>query len=188
MNGEQRSPDTAAALLADMENLLEQVLNAELKSRGQSLQTASYNHVICSVSPVGHLVHQCSPDSYHALGFFCSCCAGHISVFPNPPSSLTAHARDKGQFTSISSIRNKCVARESLIISSYFQNTLFYATIKNLLQYELQKCVNLRTLTQHNYEVRQISYCYYRINSLSLHGNVSSASRVCFHGTERLRF
>lgn len=128
-----------------------------------SLQTASCNHMLCTISPIQpwNLANVFLTATMLQLQFFCSHSDGYTSMIPNLSPNLKACAGDKNDtmqvymytqyivYTSISSIRNKHVARKSLIIGSHICK--MYSK-KNLLWYELQKCVNLRTDMQSIYQ------------------------------------
>lgn len=97
LNGEQRTPDAAVVLVADKENLLQQILNAELKSRKHfpSDSLLQPHYLLCFLNTaIRHLVNECFPNSYNALWFFCSHSDGYTSIIPNLPSNLKAHVAD----------------------------------------------------------------------------------------------
>lgn len=97
LNGEQRTPDAAVVLVADKENLLQQILNAKLKSRKQfpsdSLLQPDYLLYFLNTA-IRHLVNEYFPNGYNALWFFCSHSDGYTSIIPNLPSNLKAHVAD----------------------------------------------------------------------------------------------
>lgn len=96
-NGEQRAPDAAVSLAVDKENLLQQLLNAKLKSRKQ-YRSDSLLQPHCLLyfpnTAIRHLVNVCFPNSYNALSFFGSHSDGYTSMNPNLPSNLKTHVRD----------------------------------------------------------------------------------------------